>query len=100
MIRFLVKFLPYRTILTFSSHHKASSQTEVAALRRELRLMSSAWYDMTSRLQSGNVVLQRRPDPPKSFIARQRIIVNSSGSVSWLYHPWVAPIPLLSWCTL
>jgi protein HOOK3 len=38
--------------------------------------MASAWFDLTSRLQSNHVVLQRRPDAPKSWVGKQRQMVN------------------------
>jgi protein HOOK3 len=45
-------------------------------LLRENNLMASAWFDLTSRLQSNHVVLQRRPDAPKSWVGKQRQMVN------------------------
>ncbi|KAG9231016.1 hypothetical protein BJ875DRAFT_383870, partial [Amylocarpus encephaloides] len=47
-------------------------------LSREIRLMSSAWHDMSGRLQSNHVVLQRRPDAPKSWLNKQRHLVNAT----------------------
>lgn len=39
--------------------------------------MATAWYDLTSRLQSNHVVLQRRQaDAPKSWLNKQRQMVN------------------------
>jgi protein HOOK3 len=54
-------------------------EAEVQNLRRELALMTTAWYDMVTRLQSNTVVLQRRNEAPKSFIARQRMAVAGNG---------------------
>ncbi|KAF2205399.1 hypothetical protein GQ43DRAFT_15293 [Delitschia confertaspora ATCC 74209] len=54
-------------------------QKENENLRRELRLMTTAWYDMTCRLQSNTVVLQRR-DSPKSWLGRQRAVVGGNGA--------------------
>lgn len=45
-------------------------------LQRENAMISSAWYDLTSRLQSNHVVLQRRNDAPKSWLNKQRQLVN------------------------
>jgi protein HOOK3 len=45
-------------------------------LQREIAMISSAWYDLTSRLQSNHVVLQRRNDAPKSWLNKQRQLVN------------------------
>lgn len=41
-------------------------------LKRENTLMATAWYDLTTRIQSNNVVLQRRSDAPKSWINKHR----------------------------
>lgn len=38
-------------------------------------MISTAWYDLTSRLQSNHVVLQRK-DQPKSWLNKQRQMVN------------------------
>ena len=44
----------------------------------------SAWYDMTSRLQTNTVVLHRKSEVPKSWLGKQRMVVGGSGSlVSW-----------------
>ncbi len=39
--------------------------------------MTSAWYDITSRMQSDAVIVQRRGDAPKSFLNRQRRLLNN-----------------------
>lgn len=39
-------------------------------------MMTTAWYDLTSRLQSNHVVLQRRQDAPRSWLMKQRQQVN------------------------
>lgn len=50
-------------------------------LQRENAMIATAWYDLTSRLQSNHVVLQRRNDAPKSWLNKQRHMVNgTSGS--------------------
>ncbi|KAK8247014.1 hypothetical protein HDK90DRAFT_27580 [Phyllosticta capitalensis] len=55
-------------------------QKELEALRRENKLMTSAWYDMASRLQSNTVVLQRtKAETPKSWLGRQRMEVTHGG---------------------
>ncbi|KAF1944854.1 hypothetical protein EJ02DRAFT_339873, partial [Clathrospora elynae] len=51
----------------------------VENLRRENQLITSAWYDMTSRLQSNNVILHRRSEAPKSFLGKQRAAVGGPG---------------------
>jgi len=45
-------------------------------------MMTTAWYDLTSRLQSNHVVLQRRHDVPKSWLNKQRQMVNGELSPS------------------
>lgn len=63
---------------------KASEETqqELLNLRRENKLITSAWYDLTCRLQSNTVVLQRRSEAPKSWLAHQRAVVGGAGSSS------------------
>jgi protein HOOK3 len=56
-------------------------QQEVENLRRENKLITSAWYDMTMRLQSNTVVLQRRSEAPKSWLGKQRLAVGGSSSL-------------------
>jgi protein HOOK3 len=41
-------------------------------------MITSAWYDLSSRLQSNHVVLQRRHDAPKSWLNKQRQMVNAT----------------------
>ncbi|ORY64289.1 uncharacterized protein BCR38DRAFT_343864 [Pseudomassariella vexata] len=45
-------------------------------LQRENAMIASAWYDLSNRLQSNHVVLQRRNDAPKSWLNKQRQMVN------------------------
>ncbi|KAF7868335.1 hypothetical protein EAF04_004867 [Stromatinia cepivora] len=56
---------------------KAANDVLVKNLTRENTLIATAWYDLTSRLQSNHVVLQRRQDAPKSWLNKQRQLVNS-----------------------
>nr|OQO30777.1 hypothetical protein B0A51_01438 [Rachicladosporium sp. CCFEE 5018] len=49
---------------------------ELASLQRENRLMTSAWHDLSSRLQSNGVSLARRRQEPKSWIVKQRALVG------------------------
>lgn len=46
-------------------------------MQRELALMTSAWYDVTSRMQSDAVVVQRRGDTPRSFLNKQRKLLSN-----------------------
>ncbi|KAF3079289.1 hypothetical protein TWF102_008634 [Orbilia oligospora] len=41
-------------------------------LMKEVDLMTSAWYDITSRLQSNTVTLGRRKEAPVSWLGKQR----------------------------
>jgi protein HOOK3 len=55
---------------------------DMATLQRENKLMASAWYDVTSRLQNNGVSLSRRKQEPKSWIGKQRALVGpGSGMV-------------------
>ncbi|KAI8668972.1 hypothetical protein NCS57_00710500 [Fusarium keratoplasticum] len=55
---------------------KAASDQIIRNLERENALIATAWYDITSRLQSNHVVLQRRNDAPRSWLNKQRQMVN------------------------
>ncbi|KAM0244770.1 hypothetical protein ACHAQJ_010725 [Trichoderma viride] len=59
-----------------SAAQKAASDHIIKNLQRENALIATAWYDLTSRLQSNHVVLQRRHDAPKSWLNKQRQLVN------------------------
>ena len=46
---------------------------EVAAnFEQESRLLKSAWYDLVLRMQSSSITLQRRSEPPSTWLRRQR----------------------------
>lgn len=55
---------------------QAATDQIIKNLQRENAMISTAWYDLTSRLQSNHVVLQRRQDMPKSWLNKQRQMVN------------------------
>ena len=55
---------------------QAATDQTIRNLERENALIASAWYDLTSRLQSNHVVLQRRNEAPKSWLNKQRHLVN------------------------
>ena len=55
---------------------------DVSALERENKLMVSAWYDLSSRLQNNGVSLGRRRQEPKSWIGRQRGMVGPQSGVA------------------
>ena len=57
---------------------QAANDQIIRNLQRENAMITSAWYDLTSRLQSNHVVLQRRHDVPKSWLNKQRQIVNGT----------------------
>lgn len=54
---------------------------QITNLQRENKLITSAWYDLTCRLQSNTVMLARRQEPPKSWLGRQRVAVNAVGNL-------------------
>ncbi|KAL2195908.1 hypothetical protein P885DRAFT_70052 [Corynascus similis CBS 632.67] len=62
--------------------HKAATDQIIKNLQRENAMITTVWYDLTSRLQSNHVVLQRRHDAPRSWLNKQRQMVNGSGSRS------------------
>ncbi|PSR85620.1 hypothetical protein BD289DRAFT_453226 [Coniella lustricola] len=64
---------------------KAAHEQIIKNLQRENSMISTAWYDLTSRLQSNHVVLQRK-DQPKSWINKQRQMVNGMRFCSF-YKP-------------
>jgi len=57
---------------------KAAYDQEIKTLRRENAMMTTAWYDITSRLQSNHVILQRRQEAPRSWLNKQRQMVNAT----------------------
>ncbi|KAI8962064.1 hypothetical protein F5Y11DRAFT_324137 [Daldinia sp. FL1419] len=57
---------------------KARTDQIIKNLQRENAMISTAWYDLTSRLQSTHVVLQRRPEVPRSWLNKQRQMVNAT----------------------
>ncbi|KAF4813400.1 hypothetical protein CGCSCA5_v008543 [Colletotrichum siamense] len=57
---------------------KAASDQIIKNLQRENALIATAWYDLTSRIQSNHVVLQRRNEVPKSWLGKQRQMVNAT----------------------
>ena len=59
---------------TAPADKEAKEQIEI--LKRENKLMASAWYDLTGRLQSNTVLLTRRSEAPRSWLGRQRGVVG------------------------
>ncbi|KAI1471504.1 uncharacterized protein F4812DRAFT_181244 [Daldinia caldariorum] len=57
---------------------KARTDQIIKNLQRENAMISTAWYDLTSRLQSTHVVLQRRQEVPRSWLNKQRQLVNAT----------------------
>ncbi|KAI0137470.1 hypothetical protein BJ170DRAFT_590399 [Xylariales sp. AK1849] len=57
---------------------KTQQEQVIKNLQRENAMIATAWYDLTSRLQSNHVVLQRRNDAPKSWLNKQRQMVNAT----------------------
>ncbi|KAL3418671.1 microtubule binding protein [Phlyctema vagabunda] len=62
----------------FASCFRTSLVGLLKNVLRENAMMSTAWYDLSSRLQSNHVVLQRRQDAPKSWLNKQRQMVNAT----------------------
>ncbi|CZT23866.1 uncharacterized protein RCC_09581 [Ramularia collo-cygni] len=54
---------------------------DIAALQRENRLMVSAWFDLSGRLQLNGTSLGRRKVEARSWIGRQRALVGPGGGV-------------------
>ncbi|RYC57071.1 hypothetical protein CHU98_g9137 [Xylaria longipes] len=59
-----------------ASAQKAQTDQIITNLKRENELIATAWYDLSSRLQSNHFVLQRRNENPKSWLNKQRQLVN------------------------
>ncbi|KAI1403343.1 hypothetical protein F4819DRAFT_451681 [Hypoxylon fuscum] len=57
---------------------KAQTDQVIKNLQRENAMIATAWYELNSRLQSNHVVLQRRNDVPKSWLNKQRQMVNAT----------------------
>ncbi|KAK7208689.1 hypothetical protein V2G26_015867 [Clonostachys chloroleuca] len=57
---------------------RAATDQLISNLRRENSLITTAWFGLTTRLQSNHVVLQRRHDSPKSWVNKQRQMVNAT----------------------
>ncbi|OBT47842.1 hypothetical protein VE00_01470 [Pseudogymnoascus sp. WSF 3629] len=58
---------------------KVALERENDNLKRECSMMTMAWYDLSSRVQSNTVMLQRRSEVSKSWINKQRRAVNPTG---------------------
>lgn len=58
----------------------AKARQEMLMLQRENKLIASAWYDLTTRLQSNTVLLSRRAEAPRTMIGRARAAVHSGPS--------------------
>lgn len=58
--------------------HKLAQIPVIKNYERENALMATAWYDLTTRLQSNHVVVQRRNEAPKSWLHKQRQMVNAT----------------------
>ncbi|KAF1353275.1 hypothetical protein BDV97DRAFT_291354 [Delphinella strobiligena] len=59
-----------------SASAQATPLKDLAALQRENKLMASAWFDLSSRLQSNTIMVGRRKESAKSFLGKQRAIVT------------------------
>lgn len=64
-------------IIFFFQIFKLASQARlIENLKRENKLMASAFHDLSSRLQMNSVVLQRREEAPRSWLNKQRKLVD------------------------
>ncbi|KAM3423215.1 hypothetical protein BST61_g665 [Cercospora zeina] len=61
---------------------EAPPPQDIAALQRENRLMVTAWYDLSNRLQNNGVSLGRRRQEPKSWIGKQRGMVGPGSTIA------------------
>lgn len=61
-----------------TNEESPNSRTGNEALQTELDKMSDAWYDITRRLQSDAVVMQRRSEAPRSWLGKMRRVVGST----------------------
>jgi len=50
----------------------AQMRRELDVLKRENKLIGSAWWDLAGRLQMNNVSLQRRSEAPRGWLRAQR----------------------------
>jgi hypothetical protein len=69
----------YKGTLLILIFLQAALQRENENLQRENGMMSTAWHDLTSRIQWNTVMLQRRSEPSKSWINKQRHAINPTG---------------------
>ncbi|KAK9369596.1 HOOK protein-domain-containing protein [Lipomyces kononenkoae] len=59
------------------SKKRAISPEEAATIKRELALMTSAWYALTARIQQNKVIVVKKvDDSPESWLNRQRKILE------------------------
>ncbi|KAK9249359.1 hypothetical protein V1506DRAFT_525698 [Lipomyces tetrasporus] len=75
-----------------SHHRKASDESkkrtvsveEAATIKRELALMTSAWYALTARIQQNKVIVVKKvDDSPSSWLNRQRKILEVCQVISF-----------------
>jgi protein HOOK3 len=70
------KYLVFVILTNWNQQPQAELDQKIKNLERENALMATAWYDLMGRLQSNHVVVQRRPEAPKSWLNKQRQMVN------------------------
>ncbi|KAI1293337.1 hypothetical protein F5Y03DRAFT_400004 [Xylaria venustula] len=63
---------------TEASSQKAEQDQAYKNLQRENTMIATAWYDLSSRLQSNHFTLQRRHEMPKSWANKQRHLINAT----------------------
>lgn len=57
---------------------KLAHKQQLETLLRENSMMTSAWFDITSRLQTNTVTLGRRREEPSSWLGKQRSALTKS----------------------
>ena len=83
---------PSNAVLPLTSQQTALEQI-IKNLQRENAMITTAWYDLTSRLQSNHVVLQRRHDAPRSWLNKQRQMVNGESLLDPATMPLNTTVP-------
>ncbi|WPH04233.1 protein hook like 1 [Acrodontium crateriforme] len=60
----------------------AAPPPDITVLQRENRLMVSAWYDLSTRIQHNTVSVARRKQDPRSWIGKQRALVGPGSAMA------------------
>ncbi|KAI9889086.1 MAG: hypothetical protein M1814_005810 [Vezdaea aestivalis] len=74
---------------TETEQEQSVQDERYANLLRENALLTTAWYDVTSRLQLKDVVLHRRNEAPRSFLNKQRQALNAKPYLGGFMKSWI-----------